>query len=733
MSASRNQRWVFWAFLLFGIAISVSGFLVTRRYYADFAAQVALSNAVKKTLERQDFVRGFFDRVDAQLMALGDAPALAAYRATGEDEALREILRLAVDLTPSLRQIAWLHADGQVRIIVGREAPDAAVASDGVCPLVKPRAFAAGRVTFLAPYPADGALGAPLTRQEILSSVLAIGSAGQVEGALVGCHDLTALFDDLLRAPLYHMILADADGHVLRHHDDAGNWSRFTGQPMLQDLLVQAPQILDRDFFRDNQLVSRRLELPLERPLFLILSLNERYLVAQRAQLARQSWVNLGLTLVLTTLLAFVVFHLVSRLNLSLSGSHRYASELDAKNRQIDRLITLATDGVHIVDARGALVRCSQSFADMLGYPLAEVLGLNIADWDPNFATDELVDSLGELLGRKDIIVFETRHRRRDGSLFDVEIQAHGIEMDGERYLYASARDITEKKRYQEHLEREVAERTAELDAARQQAEAANEVKTRFLANVSHEMRTPMHAMLSYARLALRKSEDERIRDYQRKIIDSGERLTVTLDNLLTMASLESDKTRTQFGHYDLRAVVDRQLREYLHAAMARSIDLHVEGPGSLVGDFDATLIGRVIGLLLENAIRFSPHGGQVIIELDLSPGSEDDSACPCLDCLIHDQGMGIPQSDLTRVFEKFSQSRLTDDTTGGTGMGLAVCKYIVQLHHGRIRAASPVERAAMRRLGGIDVVGTTLHFRIPRHQADIDPQARPLVGQVAP
>lgn len=136
-------------------------------------------------------------------------------------------------------------------------------------------------------------------------------------------------------------------------------------------------------------------------------------------------------------------------------------------------LLDTATDGIHILDKRGRLIEASQSFYKMLDYPRDSVL--RVMDWDMRWSEAELLDKIEELFRHP--AVFETRHRRRDGGIVDVEINAHGIEMDGETFIYASARDIGERKRaqaelekYRHRLEDLVRQRTEELSASEAKA-----------------------------------------------------------------------------------------------------------------------------------------------------------------------------------------------------------------------------------------------------------------------
>jgi PAS domain S-box-containing protein len=110
-------------------------------------------------------------------------------------------------------------------------------------------------------------------------------------------------------------------------------------------------------------------------------------------------------------------------------------------------LLETASDGIHILDMNGNLTQCSHSFATMLGYTDAEISGFNVTDWDAQIPQEYLIDVVREQI--KTPAKFETRHRCKDGSIIDVEIHSKGVVIGGEQFLYASSRDITERKRHE--------------------------------------------------------------------------------------------------------------------------------------------------------------------------------------------------------------------------------------------------------------------------------------------
>lgn len=121
----------------------------------------------------------------------------------------------------------------------------------------------------------------------------------------------------------------------------------------------------------------------------------------------------------------------------------------DVLSRRQQALMRSALEGIHIMDVQGNIVETNDTFCQMLGYTREEMSGLNVADWDAQWSREELMERFKKMI-HMDGALFETRHRRKDGSLIDVEVSTTGAEIDGQFFLYASSRDITERKRNQE-------------------------------------------------------------------------------------------------------------------------------------------------------------------------------------------------------------------------------------------------------------------------------------------
>jgi signal transduction histidine kinase len=288
------------------------------------------------------------------------------------------------------------------------------------------------------------------------------------------------------------------------------------------------------------------------------------------------------------------------------------------------------------------------------------------------------------------------------GSVLDnlARTQASLRQLDAER-----RRSTEELQAHRDELESTVAARTAEAHKARAEAELANSVKSRFLTNMSHEMRTPMHGILSFAQLGLTKTAEgagsDKLQTYFERIKLSSERLMRLLNNLLDLSQLEARELELRKEAIDVISLASSAVAAQAESAAQRQIIL-VTGdiePGLRV-HCDSGKITQVLVNLLANAIRFSPRGTAVrIIATRDSLPDEHGRLQQAVTLSVIDTGPGIPASELQSIFELFEQGSHTRTDAGGTGLGLAICRQLVHLHGGRISAANNPEGGACFRL----------------------------------
>ena len=244
-----------------------------------------------------------------------------------------------------------------------------------------------------------------------------------------------------------------------------------------------------------------------------------------------------------------------------------------------------------------------------------------------------------------------------------------------------------ELRDHRDHLSELVAAQTADLIQAKEAAERANQLKSEFLTNMSHEFRTPLHGILSYASLGLGrlgKVPEDKIRDYFDRIHQSGNRLSRLVDDLLSLSKLEAGRVPFELRRADLAVVVERVQGDLAAVLENRNLKVAVDRrSASTVAAIDPTQILHVVQNLLSNAVKFSPEGSTITVSYrDAMLGEHE-----ALAMTIGDEGVGIPPGEEKRIFDKFVQSSATKTGAGGTGLGLAICQEIVFGHRGSITA----------------------------------------------
>ncbi len=279
----------------------------------------------------------------------------------------------------------------------------------------------------------------------------------------------------------------------------------------------------------------------------------------------------------------------------------------------------------------------------------------------------------------------EYRLRRKDGQYRWLLSRAVPIRNEQRKIIkwIGTSTDIHDRK--QAEAERE--EVLASEQAAREASEAANRAKDEFLALVSHELRSPLTAILGYASLLRQGPFDaQKVKQAVEVIERSGKAQVQLIDDLLDTARIISGKLKLYVGPVDLAVVIHEAVQTIYPAANAKGISLQADFPseiGQITGD--PVRLQQVVWNLLSNAVKFTPMGGRVEVRLE--------RVDPNIRITVSDTGKGISPEFLPYVFDRFRQADASSARRyGGLGLGLALVKYLVELHGGTIEAASAGE-----------------------------------------
>jgi CheY-like chemotaxis protein len=232
-------------------------------------------------------------------------------------------------------------------------------------------------------------------------------------------------------------------------------------------------------------------------------------------------------------------------------------------------------------------------------------------------------------------------------------------------------------------MERRVQERTSALAAAKLEAEATNRMKDEFLATLSHELRTPLNAILGWTHVLESGKRDEALIARATRVIrNSAEAQAKLVTHILDVSRIIGGKLALLLSTADLRLIIGDTLDTLQPAILLKSITVQTrfEGGATLVADPDR--LQQVMWNILSNAIKFTPKGGRVCVEVV--------SSAQDMRVTVSDNGAGIDPAFLPRVFERFSQADASQSRAhSGLGLGMAIVRHLVELHGGSVAVDS--------------------------------------------
>ncbi|NTU75808.1 MAG: PAS domain S-box protein, partial [Anaerolineaceae bacterium] len=348
----------------------------------------------------------------------------------------------------------------------------------------------------------------------------------------------------------------------------------------------------------------------------------------------------------------------------------RLAEENNRRNKQFfETLFKISPAAIVVLDNGLNISSCNPTFEELFGWKQEEILGTSL---DELVNTEETLKS-GKLISRN-VIEGNTQHgiyqrKKKDGSLFDVEVFGVPVILDGERIgVLAIYHDVSE------------------LEKARREAESANQAKSAFLATMSHEIRTPMNAVIGMTSLLLDTPLNEEQKDFVETVRTSGDTLLSLINDILDFSKIESGRMELELHPFEIQACLEEAMDLVAMRASEKKLDLillmdeHV--PGMVNGD--VTRLRQIIVNLLGNAVKFTQQG-EVVLEVKPSDNVEDvPEGMTRLVFSVRDTGIGIPPEKMDRLFKSFSQ--VDSSTTrhyGGTGLGLAISKRLAEMMGG--------------------------------------------------
>jgi signal transduction histidine kinase/ActR/RegA family two-component response regulator len=282
----------------------------------------------------------------------------------------------------------------------------------------------------------------------------------------------------------------------------------------------------------------------------------------------------------------------------------------------------------------------------------------------------------------------------RAGRLEPIQVSETGdeIEFVGESFnemIAAFAATQQELLKNKELLEERIRQRTEELEVAMQSALAASKAKGEFLANISHELRTPMNGILGMINIVLETDLDREQRDHLETAQRCAYWLLAVLNDVLDLSKIEAGRMALESIPFDLRTVLEDSLKTHAAIAAQKKIALRTDFAPSLPArvEGDPLRLRQILSNLLSNAVKFT-ETGEVVLRARTVEITDDD--CAQLEIKICDTGIGIPADKQQQIFDKFTQADSSISRRfGGTGLGLAITRSLIEMQNGTIAVES--------------------------------------------
>ncbi|XEC97702.1 two-component system histidine kinase PnpS [Paenibacillus tarimensis] len=337
---------------------------------------------------------------------------------------------------------------------------------------------------------------------------------------------------------------------------------------------------------------------------------------------------------------------------------------------RLESVLENMINGIMMIDRKGVIVLMNRRAEEVLGFSARELVGRHYGEAKQQY---ELAQIIQEGLDEKEHIKEEITFYFPEERLLELNLVPvyHAREEFGGVLLVLQ--DVSAIRR----LER---------------------MRSEFVANVSHELKTPIAAVKGFAETLLggAVNDPETAKSFLQIIFDESERLNRLIGDILELSKVESRRVPLQFSPIEMSSFIAKTVEFIAAEASRKNIGLEMEAEEGIYVEADEDRLRQIIMNLLSNGINYTPEGGKVSIKVE--PAARDkrgraaESDYEYIRITISDTGIGIPKKDLPRIFERFYRvDKARSRSSGGTGLGLSIVKHLVELHHGTIAVESTV------------------------------------------
>ena len=376
------------------------------------------------------------------------------------------------------------------------------------------------------------------------------------------------------------------------------------------------------------------------------------------------------------------------RLLIEQEAQMRAASLADRRFRQ---LIEDAPDGVLQIDSSGKITLANRAAEILFGYTREELLRLDVDKLVPEGQgvnhSQHRANFIKAGVSRPMGLGLNLFGRRKDSSEFPVEISLSHVKTSSGVSVTAVVRDVTERKRIEEHVRALQEGYMAELETRQKEAERLNQLKNEFLASTSHELRTPLHTIIGFADLLSEELEgplNVTQREFVSHIRRDSDHLLGLINDVLDLSRIEAGRLELHVDSLSLRNAISEAVSAIKSQANAKSVRVSGDDIGELHVIADPIRLRQILYNLLNNAVKFTSAGGEVSVH------AEEDGRM--VRVTVADTGVGISPEEESKIFDRFYQA---GNKSGGTGLGLAICKQLIEMQGGSISVQSEPGRGS--------------------------------------
>lgn len=361
----------------------------------------------------------------------------------------------------------------------------------------------------------------------------------------------------------------------------------------------------------------------------------------------------------------------------------REMTEIKAMDKEsfIGAIFNTVIDAIISINEKGIIQSCNKSAVEIFGYQQKELIGRNVRMLMPEPFSSEHDSYLSNHIdsGKSSIIGIgrEVSGKRKDGSIFPIELGVGKLNLTSGTMFVGILRDITERKNIEKELIR-----------TRDMAMQSSRVKSEFIANISHEIRTPMNGILGFLQLLDDSELTEEQKEYIDVITESANGMMTIVNDVFDYSRIESGKINIESNEFDIKNTIDSIVNFFNQRARAEGLDIYhkidARIPDVVIGS--PGRLRQVLVNLINNAIKFTSEG-EVSVKATLIEEGTNESV---IMLEVSDTGPGISKADQNRIFQSFVQAdgSITREH-GGLGLGLAISRQLVEVMGGEIGVRS--------------------------------------------